>query len=140
MVASTISLEFSVDSIGFSPTASIKITGSELRNMCTSGDQAKAHGGVLYALTDIGFLAIAHRQEEWIKIVDLRKSKLLFNDVIRNESKSKGKTKENPICCIHWTIARAETGKQFSFMDIFKLHQTSLIISPPQIRPLFLDL
>lgn len=71
-------------------------------------------GGVLYALTDIGFLAIAHPQEEWIKIVDLRKSKLLFNEIIRHESKPKGKNKQNLICCIDWTISPAETGKQVS--------------------------
>ncbi|PLW16882.1 hypothetical protein PCASD_16405 [Puccinia coronata f. sp. avenae] len=85
--------------------------------MCTSGDQAKAHGGVLYALTDIGFLAIAHRQEEWIKIVDLRKSKLLFNDVIRNESKSKEKLRK-----------------------IQSAVYTGPSLAQKRIRPLFLDL
>ncbi|KAA1127282.1 hypothetical protein PGTUg99_033946 [Puccinia graminis f. sp. tritici] len=109
MTALTSSQDFLVMPSGFSPTALIQITGSKALNTSTSG-RGEGQGGVIYALTDIGFLAIAHPQEEWIKVVDLRKSKLLFNDVIRHEYKSKGKSKENAICGMHWTIARTESG------------------------------
>ncbi|KAH9466929.1 hypothetical protein MJO28_000486 [Puccinia striiformis f. sp. tritici] len=100
-----------VTSNGFLPTALIKIIDSKAaENTCTSA-RTEGPGGVLYALTDIGFLAIAHPREEWIKVIDLRKSRLLFSDVVRHESKSRGKSKskENPICCMYWTIARTES-------------------------------
>lgn len=109
MIALSSSQDCSIASVGFSPTALIKLTGPEAKNTYTSDDQAMDQGGVLYALTDIGFLAIAHPQEEWVKVVDLRKSKLLFNEIIRHESKSKGKNKQNLICSIDWTISPAET-------------------------------
>ncbi|OAV88956.1 hypothetical protein PTTG_12209 [Puccinia triticina 1-1 BBBD Race 1] len=108
MIALSSSEELGVLSSGFSPIALIQITGSEAQNPCID-DRGEGQSGVQYALTDIGFLAIAHPQEEWIKVVDLRKSKLLFSDVIRHESKSKGKSKESAICCMYWTIARTES-------------------------------
>lgn len=89
-------------SAGFSPTTLIKFPNA------SKDIEAVNHTMMLYAFEDLGFLAIANPRDGWLRVIDLRKFVVLFDEVVRPETKSRSKNEKSRICTLHWVVARAE--------------------------------
>ncbi|MBW0465097.1 hypothetical protein O181_004812 [Austropuccinia psidii MF-1] len=64
---------------------------------------------IAFALEDLGFLAVAQRKQEVLRVFDLRNSKLLFDGAIHPQGELKDKSKSTQIQFMAWLVSRTST-------------------------------